>query len=119
MRRIPELFRRSGAAADSRAPDTDAIPPARMAQVYAVLRRRMSDTVEDAFGRACLAGDVATARDLVIVLERMMMRDAHLPGGERRRIEGQLQRLRIEIDRCAALQEGSGTLQQGPGALTG
>ncbi len=108
MRRIPEFFRR--AEVDSPAADADAIPPARMAQIYAVLRRRVSDTVEDAFGRACLAGDVATARDLVIVLERMMMRGEHLAGGERRRISGQLQRLRVEVERCAALQEGAGSL---------
>ncbi len=81
-----------------------AIPPARLAQAMAVLRRRVTDSVEDAFGRACLANDLATARDLVIVLERMAQRGAHWPGGERRRISGQVERLRDELGRCATLR---------------
>ncbi|MDE2006132.1 MAG: hypothetical protein KGI51_06170 [Rhodospirillales bacterium] len=105
MSRLPSLLRRAKPE-----PEAEAIPPARLAQVYAVLRRRVSDTVEDAFGRACLAGDVATARDLVIVMERMITRGTHLPGGERRHLSGTLQRLRIELERCAALQDGTGTV---------
>ncbi len=99
MRRIPEFFRRADATRDQPA----VIPPARMAQVLSVLRRRVSDSVEDAFGRACLANDPATARDLLIVLERMALRGEHFSGGERRRITGQVQRLQTELARCAAL----------------
>lgn len=87
-----------------------AIPPARLAQAMAVLRRRVTDAVEDAFGRACLANDLATARDLMIVLERMAQRGAHWPGGERRRISGQVERLRDELGRCATLRVKDGEL---------
>ena len=85
-------------------PEPVAIPPARLAQALAVLRRRVTDAVEDAFGRACLVNDLATARDLVIVLERMAQRGAHLQGGERRRICGQVDRLHHELARCATLR---------------
>ena len=97
MRRWARLVGRSE-------PEPVAIPPARLAQALAVLRRRVSDAVEDAFGRACLANDLATARDLVIVLERMAQRGAHWQGGERRRISGQIERLRDELGRCATLR---------------
>ncbi len=109
MRRIPEFFRRAEPEREAQV----TIPPARMAQVLSVLRRRVSDTVEDAFGRACLAGDAAPARDLLIVVERMALRGEHFSGGERRRITGQVQRLRTELARCAALGEGE------PEVLTG
>ncbi|MGC8476591.1 MAG: hypothetical protein ACP5NP_09585 [Acetobacteraceae bacterium] len=103
MRRLAGLLGR-------REPEPAAIPPARLAHALAVLRRRVTDSVEDAFGRACLANDLATARDLVIVLDRMAQRGAHWPGGERRRVSGQVERLREELARCATLRVADGEL---------
>ncbi len=82
------------------------IPAARLAQVQAVQRRRVSDAVEDAFRRACLAGDVATARDLVGVMEAMIQRGERLREGERRQLPGRVQQLHRELARCEALQAG-------------
>ena len=106
MSRVASYFQRGmakhGAAADAEPP----IPPERMATVYAVLRRRVSDAVEEAFQRACLAGDVATAHDLIGVLEGMIQRGEQLPAGERRSLPGRVSRLRGELARCVALQNG-------------
>ncbi len=83
-----------------------AIPPERMAQVQAVLRRRVTDAVEDAFRRACLAADLATAGDLLVVLERMGERGARMEGGNRRLIPARMAVLRCELERCQVLALG-------------
>lgn len=108
MARIADFLQRTGAGrVRERASDPEPpIPAERMAQVHAVLRRRASDTVEDAFRRACLAGDVAAASDLLIVLERMSLRAARSPTGDRRLLAGRLARLRRELERCQTLQVG-------------
>jgi len=102
VNRVASYFQRAagrhGAEAESQ------IPPERMGQVYATLRRRVSDAVEDAFRRACVAGDPATAQDLIVVLEGMIRRGERLPAGERRLLPGRVNRLRRELARCAALQ---------------
>ena len=87
-------------------PEETPVPPARLAQVQGVQNRRVSDAVEDAFRRACLAGDLPTARDLMIVFERMHQRGKRL-GGDRRTWEERLQRARHELARSEALESGT------------
>jgi glutathione S-transferase len=106
MARIAEFFQRAGANRDGEREEGQLIPAERMAQVYSVLRRRVSDAVEDAFRRACLAGDTDTAADLIVVMEGMILRGERLPAGERRLLPGRLNRLRQELARCVALQAG-------------
>ncbi|MGH7042331.1 MAG: hypothetical protein ACREFY_09380 [Acetobacteraceae bacterium] len=106
MTRIAAFFQRAGSSSDAGAESEPAIPAERMAQVHGVLRRRVSDAVEDAFRRACLAGDVMTAYDLIVVLEGMIKRGEHQPEGERRLLPARVNRLRRELQRCLALQDG-------------
>lgn len=106
MSRIAGLFHRATIGlGETPEPETQ-IPAERMARVQGVLRRRVSDAVEDAFQRACLAGDLTTARDLIGVLERMIERGESLREGERRRLPGLVRRLREELARCEMLQAG-------------
>jgi hypothetical protein len=107
MARVGDFFQRVGAGRPREGkPEAQVIPAERMAQVQGVLRRRVSDAVEDAFHRACLAGDIATAGDLIGVLEGMGQRGHTIPAGERRLLPGRLQRLRRELERCGKLQAG-------------
>jgi glutathione S-transferase len=115
MNRVASYFQRGSERRAAEAEAAVAIPPERMAQVYAVLRRRVSDAVEDAFRRACLAGDTATAQDLIVVLDGMIRRGERLPAGERRLLPGRVARLRRELERCLALQaeaEGEAELRE-------
>jgi hypothetical protein len=58
---------------------------ARLDSLRRSFRRRLSDQVEAVFQEACLSGDLATAADLLLTLERMQARaDAAEPGGRRR-----------------------------------
>jgi hypothetical protein len=108
MARVGSYLQRVGAGRlRGREPEAEPeIPAERMAQVQAVLRRRTSDLVEDAFRGACLAGDTATARDLLVVLDRMVLRAERSPEGDRRLLSDRLARLRQELERSQAAQQG-------------
>ena len=104
MSRMAGFFHRATIGLGGAPEPEPQIPPERLARVQGVLRRRVSDAVEDAFQRACLAGDLATACDLIGVLERMIERGERLREGERRLLPGRVLRLREELARCERLQ---------------
>ena len=52
-------------------------------RINRVLRRRLSDRVEDVFQEACVSGDLETAEELLSVLEAMHARRQALVGDRR------------------------------------
>jgi hypothetical protein len=52
-------------------------------RINRVLRRRLSDRVSDVFDEACISGDLATAEELLAVLEAMHTRRQALVGERR------------------------------------
>lgn len=61
-------------------------------------RRRLSDQIEAVFQEACLSGDIATAEDLLLTLERMQARADQRETNPRRRLRIPLAALRGEFE---------------------
>jgi hypothetical protein len=78
------------------------LPAERLERVHQVLRRRLDDAVEDVFQRACLNGDLDTARALLQVLEGMHDRRQAKHGNNRRLNDDVLRRARAELEQREA-----------------
>ncbi len=74
------------------------VPVARLDRVKAAQRRRLDDSVDDAFRQACVSGDLDTAQELLAVLVAMHARRRTTFGSERRTISDSLQRAQEELD---------------------
>ncbi len=74
------------------------MPAERLDRVHQTLRRRLDDAVEDVFQRACLNGDLDTARALLQVLEGMHERRQAKYGSNRRLNDDVLRRARTELE---------------------
>jgi hypothetical protein len=73
-------------------------------RINRVLRRRLSDRVEDVFQEACMSGDLDTAEELLRVLEAMHARRQALVG-DRRISSADLVRAREDLARRKADRE--------------
>jgi hypothetical protein len=62
------------------------------------LKRRLADTIESAFASALQQGDLATAEDLLGVLESMQARAGVSARNERRGADRRLERARRELE---------------------
>lgn len=76
-------------------------PQGMLARLNRTFRRRLSDQVQDVFREACLTGDVDTAGELLLVLEKMHDRRNSL-SGERRFGDDAIVKAREELDRLLA-----------------
>ncbi len=72
--------------------------------MYAVLKRRLSDKIEDVLEEACMIGDLQTAEELLQVLDLMQARRPPAPSGERRAATGRLDALRGEVARLQQIR---------------
>jgi hypothetical protein len=79
------------------------IPGSRLARVNQFRRRRLDDDVEDLFNRACVSNDLASAADLLALLEKWHARRSAGYGSERRISGAALFRARRELDRLSRL----------------
>jgi hypothetical protein len=61
-------------------------------------RRRLADAIDDAFRLALDRGEIATAEDLVGVLQAMSERERVKTHGDRRRTDTRLERVRRELE---------------------
>lgn len=75
-------------------------------QVQNWLRRRLEDTVEDVFRAALQRGDLASAEDLLGVLENMQARARVRFKSERRGTALMIERARKELDARKARRRG-------------
>jgi len=73
-------------------------------RVNPTLRRRLSDRVADVFQEACLGGDLATAEQLLGVMQDMHDRRV-AAGRDRRSGDAELQRARDELATRKAVRE--------------
>ena len=72
--------------------------------MYASLKRRLSDKIEDVLEEACVIGDLQTAEELLQVLELMHAREPGAHGPDRRRRTDRLAALRTEVVRQRQLR---------------
>lgn len=111
MRRLhiffSEMFTRGGDVPDQ-SPAQATLSSVVRDRMNRALRRRLSDRVMDVFQEACVAGDLATAEELLAVMEAMQER-RQAAAGDRRMSQSDLENARGELairkaDRAAAEQ---------------
>ena len=76
-----------------------AVPRDRLERINQILRRRLDDSVEDVFDRACLHGDLDPAAELLDVLKAMHARRQVRAGPERRTSDQAIRRASEELAR--------------------
>ncbi len=91
---VPSFFRPFTPAAKSRETLNN-----RVNRIHQARHRRIDDVIEEAFQHACLSGDIDTASDLVVLLERKYDRWMAAQGTDRRSGKQQLSRMRDELSR--------------------
>ncbi len=82
------------------------IPAGRMDRLKQSFRRRLSDSVEEVFHRACVENDLRTAAGLYAILEDIHIRRMKAHGTYERRISDEaLVKARAELDRCREMNQ--------------
>lgn len=84
-----------------------AIPENRMNRLRQSFRRRLSDSVEEVFQRACVEMDIRSATGLYGVLEDIHTRHSSAHGYERRDGGEALAKAKAELERCREIVERS------------
>jgi hypothetical protein len=99
-------------ASDARLAPPDLLRPIQLydpggilGRISRTFRRRLRDRVEDLFQDACISGDLATAEELLAVLEHMHARRSD--GPDRRAISISFDKAREELARRRRLAERS------------
>jgi hypothetical protein len=83
----------------NRQPEQD-IPANRMLRLRQSFRRRLSDSLEDVFHRACVEQDVRTAAGLFAVLEDVHLRRRQIHNYDRRFSDDVLLKARAALEQC-------------------
>ncbi len=82
--------------------DARPIPDARLIHAGQVPKRRLDDALEEVFRRACDAGNLEAAEDLLSVLEKWNARRVTIHGVDRRINDTGVRAMRTELERLMA-----------------